>query len=268
MKKNIYIFYMDIIKNNSLNKVIKNDISQSKINYKYIIISFLILILICFVIYILICIWHYYNTECYDKKTFFGYLFDFKDNYVCIIENEPILPEIPIDLPPVREIKPFIPRIEPKKEVFHISNQDYTYQQSKCKCESYGGRLATKGELIDAYNSGANWCTYGWTDNQSAYYPVQKCEWDNIQKENERLPESSKKYCGMPGINGGFFANPEIKFGANCYGIKPKGRLNKPKKPYCPPMNFCKLENNFQASHKLDTDEIVGFNNEQWSLNI
>ena len=32
-------------------------------------------------------------------------------------------------------------------------------------------------------------------------------------------------------------------------------------------MNFCKLENNYQASHKLDTDEIVGFNNDDWSSN-
>lgn len=258
---------MDIIKNNSLNKAIKNDTSKIKINYKYII-SFLILVLICFIIYILICIWHYYNTECYDKKTLFNYLFSFKDSHVCIIEHEPILPEVPMDLPPLKEVNPIIPNIIPKKEVFHISNQDYTYQQSKCKCESYGARLATKAELIDSYNSGANWCNYGWTDKQSAFYPVQKCEWDKIQKENERLPENSKRYCGMPGVNGGFFANPEIKFGANCYGIKPKGHLNKAKKPYCPPMNFCKLENNFQASHKLDTDEIVGFNDEQWSVNI
>ena len=28
--------------------------------------------------------------------------------------------------------------------------------------------------------------------------------------------------CGNPGINGGYFANPDLKFGVNCYGIKPK----------------------------------------------
>ena len=27
-----------------------------------------------------------------------------------------------------------------KKEVFHIGNQDYTYDQSRCKCSSYGAR--------------------------------------------------------------------------------------------------------------------------------
>jgi hypothetical protein len=37
------------------------------------------------------------------------------------------------------------------------------------------------------------------------------------------------------------------------------------KKPYCPPMNFCKLEENHGASHKLSSDEISPFNDEKWS---
>ena len=40
-------------------------------------------------------------------------------------------------------------------------------------------------------------------EGQTAYYPTQKCTWD-------------KKTCGKPGINGGFFSNPYLKFGANC----------------------------------------------------
>jgi hypothetical protein len=28
--------------------------------------------------------------------------------------------------------------------------------------------------------------------------------------------------CGRPGVNGGYIANPNIKFGVNCYGNKPK----------------------------------------------
>jgi len=235
-------------------------------NVKLIIITICILIVICIVIFITLSIVHYYKTNCYQKKNFFEYLFNFSNNNVCILETEPV-PELPVQLPPEKPIINLLPN-PTKKEVFHIANQDYTYSQSKCKCESYGGRLATKAEVIDAYNNGANWCNYGWTDNQSAYYPVQQCDWDILQKNNERLPDKDKKYCGLPGINGGYFANPELKFGANCFGVKPKGELNKPKVPYCPPMNFCKLESNFEASHKLDTDEIVGFNNEQWSENM
>ena len=29
---------------------------------------------------------------------------------------------------------------------------------------------------------------------------------------------------GKPGVNGGYFENPEYKFGANCCGVKPSPR--------------------------------------------
>ena len=168
-------------------------------------------------IYLIICFVHYNNTTCYEKKTFIEYLLDFSDNEVCTIETEP-----------VKEVSPppphldFLSLLENKKEVFHIANQDYTYEQSKCKCESYGGELATKSQIIDAYNNGAHWCTYGWSEKQSAYYPVQQCEFDKNKGINDRLPDNDKNYCGIPGINGGYFANPHLKFGVNCYGVKPQ----------------------------------------------
>ena len=34
--------------------------------------------------------------------------------------------------------------------------------------------------------------------------------------------EGHKYDCGLPGVNGGYVANPYIKLGANCYGNKPK----------------------------------------------
>ena len=33
----------------------------------------------------------------------------------------------------------------------------------------------------------------------------------------------TKFNCGKPGINGGYFDNPKLRFGINCYGIKPEG---------------------------------------------
>jgi hypothetical protein len=164
-------------------------------------------------------------------------MFDFSNNEVCSLENKPE-PVKPKQLPPEHHNINLLSKLKKKEEVYHLANQDYTYEQAKCKCESYGGKLATKSQLIDAYNKGANWCTYGWTDKQSAYYPVQQCDWDIINGINERLPDKEKKYCGLPGINGGYFPNPILKFGVNCYGVKPEGELNKPKSPYCPPMNF------------------------------
>ena len=225
----------------------------------YVVLSIIVLILIIIVIYLGVCYYNYSNTLCHTKKDFWDYIVDFNSSEICVHK---IAPE------PPKPFVPLLPIIENKNEVFHIANQDYTYDQAKCKCESYGARLATKNEITDSYNNGANWCTYGWSDKQSAYYPVQQCEWDKIEDLNERLPKNKQSHCGVPGINGGFFANPELKFGVNCYGIKPKGSIVKAKKPYCPPMNFCKLESNFQASNKLDTDEIVGFNNEQWNMNV
>lgn len=280
-KNNNKLFYKDIFgQKNTLQS--KNSISQYKelntqqnftknftknLNIKIILMSLGIILLLCISIYIIICAVHYNKITCYEKKTFLNYMFDFSNNEVCILENKPI-PVVPIKPPPENLKLNLLPSLEKKKEVYHLSNQDYTYDQSKCKCESYGGRLATKSELIDSYNKGANWCTYGWSEKQTAYYPVQQCDWDKITQQNERLPDNAKKYCGLPGLNGGYFANPNLKFGANCYGVKPEGEINKPKEPYCPPMNFCKLESNFEASHKLDTDEIVGFNNDKWSMNI
>ena len=54
-----------------------------------------------------------------------------------------------------------------KPQVFHIANQDYTYNQAKCKCASYNAKLATYSQLVDAHNGGAEWCSYGWSQGQN-----------------------------------------------------------------------------------------------------
>ena len=258
--------------NNPLLKtnISRTNISQTNIsstNNTYpnnkIITTMITILFICLFIYLIICIIHYLKTKCYDKKDFFKYLFDFSNNDVCIKETEPI-PES--KKPKPNSTNDILSMIQDKKdEVFHIDNQDYTYEQSKCKCESYGAKLATKAQIVDAYNKGAHWCTYGWTDNKTAYYPVQQCEWNKIKDINDRL-NNSKNYCGIPGLNGGPFSNTQLKFGVNCFGKKPKGKINKEKSPYCEPVNFCKLEQNYNASNKLPTDEIIGFNNDKWNM--
>lgn len=253
--------FNQILKNNKSNNTSRlvNNSKSSNPKYKMIVITIIVIILICIFIYLIICIVHYYSEKCHEKKNLFKYLFDYSNNEVCNQKEAPVIKTNPIEN--------IIKKFENKKEVFHIANQDYTYDQSKCKCESYGARLATKNEVIDAYNKGAHWCSYGWSEGQVAYYPVQKCIWDDLKSKSDRLPVNNKIFCGVPGINGGYFANPNLKFGINCYGVKPKGTISKPKKAVCPEMNFCKLENNYQASHKLDTDEIVGFNSDDWNSN-
>lgn len=249
---------------NSINSLNNKQLKKNKLIR--IILLIVAVLVVCLIIYLIICFVNYNKVKCYKKKPFYKYVFNFYNKDVCLIEKAPV--PVEKEPPPKKKITDFLPKLEKKKEVYHIANQDYTYEQSKCKCESYEGKLATKSQVIDAYNNGANWCTYGWTDNQTAFYPVQKCEHDKLVLANERLPDKEKKYCGLPGINGGFFPNTQLKFGVNCYGVKPEGDVNKPKETSCPPMNFCKLESNFEASNKLDTDEIAPFNNDQWSASL
>jgi len=105
---------------------------------------------------------------------------------------------------------------EQKNEVFNISNNLYTYDDAQAICTAYGAKLANYDQIEDAYKNGGEWCNYGWSDGQMALFPTQKSTWDALQKTSNQ-----KNNCGRPGINGGYFANPYIKFGVNCYGKKP-----------------------------------------------
>jgi hypothetical protein len=77
--------------------------------------------------------------------------------------------------------------------------------------------LATYDQIEAAYNAGAEWCVYGWSEDQMAFFPTQNATWSKLQKDPK-----TKNNCGRPGVNGGHIANPYIKFGVNCYGKKPK----------------------------------------------
>jgi len=101
-------------------------------------------------------------------------------------------------------------------EVFNISNNLYTYDDAQAICSAYGAKIANYEQIEDAYKHGGEWCNYGWSDGQMALFPTQKSTWDALQKTTDQ-----KNNCGRPGINGGYFANPYIKFGVNCYGKKP-----------------------------------------------
>ena len=253
-----------------MNMGIKSNTPTKNTSFFKLMNTFLIILIILLVIYIVIVSINYYKTNCYVKKSFWTYLVDFNDSNVCTMENEPVIKrDAPIinKTPILKENKPSeLAEIFDKKEVFHIGNQDYTYEQSRCKCNSYGARLATKNEVTQAYNNGANWCTYGWTEGQNAFYPVQKCFYDALSEDEDFL-ENSDKYCGKPGLNGGYFSDSQLKFGVNCYGVKPQGSVVKPKKAECSDggKDFCSLPKNSSASQKLSSDVIAPFNESKWS---
>jgi len=113
--------------------------------------------------------------------------------------------------------QPGVPEIMYKKQVFNIPGNQYTFTDAKAVCKAYGARLATYEEMEEAYNNGAEWCNYGWSQGQMAYFPTQSKTFNELQKINGHQHD-----CGRPGINGGFIANPNVRFGANCYGNKPE----------------------------------------------
>jgi hypothetical protein len=141
-------------------------------------------------------------------------------------------PPVPIEVsapPPTTQAPPAMPAptshsvlesVLPLKgppEVFNVSKNEFSYYDAEPLCKALGAELATYDQVKDAYGKGADWCNYGWTKGQVAIYPTQKASWDELQTGSE----DDREACGKPGVNGGYFDNPEMKFGVNCYGPKP-----------------------------------------------
>ena len=110
---------------------------------------------------------------------------------------------------------------KPQKEVFHIKRNIYSYDDAKAVCKAHGAKLANYSQIETAYNNGAEWCGYGWSSDQMGLFPTQKETWEKMQKEKGCKDGGGNHDCGRPGINGGYIDNPNVKFGVNCYGIKP-----------------------------------------------
>jgi hypothetical protein len=152
-------------------------------------------------------------------------------------------------------------------EVFNIGNNMYTYDDAQSVCKSMGARLANYDEVESAYNNGAEWCNYGWSEGQAAYFPTQKNTWKQLQKS-----DSTKNSCGRPGVNGGFIDNPDVRFGVNCFGKKPKpkpgdlkqlGQKNIPKSPEDIVLDR-KVQ--FWKDNGDKLFKINGYNNNKWSM--
>lgn len=102
-------------------------------------------------------------------------------------------------------------------EVFNVAQNKFTYYDAEPLCNALGAELATYEQVKDAWANGADWCNYGWVKGQMAIYPTQKQTYDKLQMG----PADQRNVCGTVGVNGGFFDNPEFKYGVNCYGQKP-----------------------------------------------
>jgi hypothetical protein len=102
-------------------------------------------------------------------------------------------------------------------QVFNVSRNIYTYGDASAVCSAMNAELATFEQVRDAQEKGADWCNYGWVKGQMAVFPTSKDTYEKLQKG----PAEYRNACGKPGVNGGFFDNPDLRFGVNCFGPKP-----------------------------------------------
>ena len=102
-------------------------------------------------------------------------------------------------------------------EVFNVASNRFTYYDAQPLCKAFGAELATYEQVKDAWDKGADWCNYGWVKGQMAVYPTSDESYAKLQGG----PEEQRMSCGTPGVNGGYFDNPELRFGVNCYGKRP-----------------------------------------------
>ena len=155
------------------------------------------------------------NDKDFNIKAEINDLFNDKLTHVNIFatDNEEIHKPTP-DIS--NQIQDTCKEVEVDGEVFHVESNTYTYDDAKGVCELLGARLATYEEVERAYQNGANWCSYGWSDEQLALFPIQK----SLYNELKTIP-GHQHDCGRPGVNGGYIEDETTKFGVNCYGKKP-----------------------------------------------
>ncbi len=148
-----------------------------------------------------------------------------------------------------------------RKEVFNVSRNLYTFGEAEPLCRAFGAELATYDQVKAAYESGADWCNYGWTKGQMAVYPTQKDTYEKLQHG----PESERMSCGLPGVNGGYFPNAEQRFGVNCYGVRPAESALDERVQMEEKRNiaFDREVNKFKA--ELDSIAVNPWNEKQWS---
>ena len=151
-------------------------------------------------------------------------------------------------------------------EVFHIPNNIYNYEEAKALCQAYDSELATYDQIENAYENGANWCSYGWSEKQLALFPTQKSTYDKLQEI-----EGHENDCGRPGINGGFIDNKLVRFGVNCFGPKPL--LNENDQIYMDNLKYQPItkesiyvdKKSNKYKQQLDRIVVAPFNNDTWS---
>jgi len=145
---------------------------------------------------------------------------------------------------------------KPLEEVFLVKNNIFLKNQGDKVCKAlFNSKLATKEQLNDSYNNGANWCNYGWIEKSEAYYPLQN--------------DTDNATClGKKGLNGGVM-DEDLNLGIHCYGVKPSENTFYPlDKLYndssMSDKDLAMLEN-YRKKLNAGGIKITPFNNNAWS---
>ena len=91
------------------------------------------------------------------KRRYGAYLFRFRWNDVCEKQYKDQGVDLsdvsyPLENPLSKDkmpeaIETDLDKLKGKPQVFHIANQDYTYDQAQCKCASYNATLASYSDF-------------------------------------------------------------------------------------------------------------------------
>ena len=247
-----YLIMFSSLGNNNANGQINSGSTSSNYGQSYL----GILVVTILIILILINGFQYFfsiNVSAYLKN-----LFTNKPE-IGIVVNTPMDNDEDID-------QETIPEIKFRKQVFNVPGNHYTYTDAKAICNAYDAELATYQQVESAYKNGGEWCNYGWSDGQMALFPTQQQTFDNLQKI-----KGHEHDCGRPGINGGYIANPKVKFGVNCYGHKPKitqdeQELMKIATPYPKTMQEIEFQKKVDYwKNKINDVDVSPFNYDMWS---
>jgi len=166
-------------------------------------------------------------------------------------------------------IKPAAAAANKKAEVFNIANSLYTYEDAQAVCKAYGSRLATVDELNDAYNKGADWCVNSWSADRHVLFPTQKATYDKLQ-----TVKGAENSCGRTGVNGGRVNDTSLRFGINCFGVKPdpsrgdKMRMNAIQNNIMPKTKeeiILQAKVDYWKNHKDQYTILNPFNTDKWS---
>lgn len=171
----------------------------------------------------------------------------------------PVLPESPVTEPSPIQMK--------GEEVFHINKNIYTYGDAPAVCKAHGAKLATYEQVQEAYQQGADWCSYGWVQGQQAVFPTQPSTFQSLQTG----PEERRTSCGQAGVNGGFFDNPDLRFGVTCYGMKPTQSATHIAKPVELPKTAGEVEFEKKVQRfrdQLHNSDIAPFDAVRWNATI